>query len=113
MQSHSFNLFKIENLHDLRTEYRVVEVDCPAMNALFDGEHTHQTLWAVAKHLSSRERVPVSVIWRKGAPLLAVPADASIELCEIQMIPEVVTIRPLDETFVASFAESGEGRNVA
>ena len=104
MGYHVFNLFEITNLQDLRTRYRLVEID----GTYGSDDLADQNLSLIAKRVAYTEKAPVSLIHRDGKPFLAVPAELKFGKDEYQLTPDVVELRPLDEEYDLSLADLTE-----
>src|SRR5271157_378147 len=94
------NLFQITNLQELKTRFRLVEID----GTYGADDLADQNLSYLAKRVAYTERAPVAVVYRKGKPFLAVPADLTFGTDEYQLTPEVVELRPQDEEYDLSLA---------
>src|SRR5271163_4547347 len=101
MGFHIFNLFEITNLRDLRTRYRLVDID----GTYGADDLADQNLSLLAKRVAFAEKAPVSLVHRDGKPFLAVPADLKFGKDEYQLTPHVVELRPLDEEYELSLAD--------
>jgi hypothetical protein len=105
MHSHVFNLYEIENLQELKTSYRLVDID-----GSFDQEESDESdlleknLGQLVKQVAYEEKVPVVLIRSDEKIRLAIPAERQLSRYEYHFVPEVVTLVPLEETYELSLA---------
>jgi hypothetical protein len=94
MESHVFNLFEITNLAELKTCYRLVDLD----GSFGTDDLADQNFSLLAKRVAYHEQSPVALVRSGGRPALAVPADLELSEREYQLTPDVVTLVPRPET---------------
>ena len=93
MVSHILNLYAITNAGDLRTRYRLVDIE----GSYGEDDLADQNLSLLAKRAAIQEKRPVALVRGDGKPALAVPADLRLTKTEYQLTPDVVELRPRDE----------------
>src|SRR5207253_954665 len=94
MESHVLNLYRITNLETLKTSYRFVDIE----GTVGDGDLADQNLSLLAKRVGYQEQAPVSLVRSGAQPRLAVPADLELSKTEYELTPDVVSLRPRQET---------------
>src|SRR5215470_18093992 len=96
MAAHVVSLYEIENLADLRADYRLAEIDGP-FGKEQDDDLADKNLNLLLKQFMFRERTAAALTERGGRPMLAFPADHRPRELEYALTPHVVTLRPRDE----------------
>ena len=100
MSEHLLNLYEIQNLSDLRCEYRLVDIRGLVTS---DAETVDGNLNLLAKIVALAERAPAAVVHRNNAAFLAIPADLELGQRQYQLTPDVVNLAPRDETYQVGF----------
>jgi hypothetical protein len=103
MASHRLNLYEIQNLRDLRASYRLVEIDGAFGIGRTEEDLADRNLSILAKQVSYQEKVPVALVREGDQAFLAVPADLNLSRHEYSLAPDVVLLKPRDETHNLAF----------
>lgn len=101
MSEHVLNLYKIKNAAELSAHYRLVDIDGP----FGEDDLAEQNLGVLAKRIAYANAIPVAIVGRGDKTQLAIPADTVLSELEYQLTPDVVTLRPQDETAELAFGE--------
>jgi hypothetical protein len=110
MSEHLLNLYEIQNLSDLRCEYRLVDIRGLVTT---DAETVDRSLSLLAKLVAIAERAPATVVRRNHDALLAIPADLELRQTQYQLTPDLINLAPREETYQAQFpASTPEQRRV-
>ena len=112
MTTHVVSLYEIENLADLRADYRLAEIDGPFGKEQRDEDLAEKNLNLLLKQFMYREKTAATLVNRGGRPMLAFPAAHEPGGREYALTPHVVTLRPQDEVHTISYdrPKAGEER---
>lgn len=111
--SHVLNCFEILNAKQLSANYRLVDVDGPFDESLADGELAESNLQQLAKQIAFAERIPVAIVAGGEHPVLAIPAEHSLNRSEFSLSPDVAVLSPrMDESALDFSNLSGDAEKV-
>ncbi|MEW6001198.1 MAG: hypothetical protein AB1638_00895 [Nitrospirota bacterium] len=97
MSRHCFNLFAIENLADLKCEYRFVKVSLP------EDETYEKNVELLRKNLIYELKQPVALVSTRPEIIFTIPRDTIIQKSEYQVIRHIAELRPENLTHHLSF----------
>ena len=103
MASHRLNLYELQNLNELRSSYRLVEIDGAFGIGRPEEDLADRNLSILLKQVSYQEKVPVALIREGEQAFLAVPAELELSRREYSLAPDVVLLKPRDETHELAF----------
>lgn len=96
------NLYPIAGVAELETEYRLIDImglhDSPD-----DPDLIHENAGALRGQVASRLRCPTALIRQSGEYRLAVPAEREFGAFEVQVRPDVVRLKPREDTHRLAF----------
>jgi hypothetical protein len=104
MMKQQLNLYPITGLADLETQYRLIDIvglhDSPD-----DPDLIHENAGFLVGQVASRLRCPTALLRQAGTYRLAVPADRQFDDFEVQVRPDVVRLKPQDESHRLVFGD--------
>ncbi|MFB3779527.1 MAG: hypothetical protein ACE141_18050 [Bryobacteraceae bacterium] len=103
------NIYRITNLNELSSRYRLVEV----VGLRSDQAEYFQNRETLERRLSYSLRKPVIVIERDGIPYVVVPEDVAVLPSDISLVRVVVQLRPKNEKIELDYTRRGEDDAIA
>jgi hypothetical protein len=104
MGQHLVSLYEIENLNELRANYRLVEIDGSLGAERGDGDLVDKNANLLLKQVMFREQIAAALVTRQGKKFLAIPGEAELSDPVYTLTPHVVTLKPRDEAQALDFA---------
>src|ERR1043165_8507813 len=93
MRSHTMNLFRVENLHELNFSYRLVQFDLPVIVGKED--HYNTQVNKIDQKGASLIGGPAAIVKRADAAYIAIPADRKLEDTKVDVVPLKVALKLL------------------
>jgi hypothetical protein len=101
VETHVFNLYSVTNLRELRTSYRLVDVD--GISDSIDRDLAERNLSLLGKRIAYQDKCPVSILRLQDKSVLAIPAATKLTKREYDLPPDVAVLSPREETHELAF----------